>query len=536
MNTTQTTRAKARIFPSADANTEIAKTIRTIGSKFEVKWDDVNWTDETDYFLNARGHVKLTDTEGGGHAGSADFELDNTTGRFLPENISSPIYAYLIFRKEVRFSVKIGSYYFKLFTGYIKAIEPNRKEAIVNFHCFDNTVKVLSKRCPRDVYLDKRVDELLSILAEEAGLTSDEYDFEEAINSVQVGWFKDRYIWPVMGELTQTERGRIFFDTDGKLKFWNRDHSHNQTDIFTLTRDDWLKNLEFSIEEQGIKNRVTVRAKPRASAGIQIVWTNGDADILNQYSDTLIWIPANDQQFAYIEVEDPCTSWIEPVANSDFTANTEADGSGTDLTDSIKITEFIEYGDACYITVQNLSSQNAYLTKFEVRANPIRVWKWIQVIEEDANSVSNYGEQPILIENDFIDAESNARAIAREELYRWKDAKNLFRAEIIGVPQLRCGDQVSIELTAGNYETYMIESIEWDVDEQGFIQKLGFINPIIIPAEQTMFVLGNIKSPVNKTVTAKGYILTGEQEMQVKASIKLEQLKRINALGRVLVE
>ena len=544
---TQTLASKARIWPSTDKQTEIAKTIRQIGGRIQVQWNGTDWVDESDYFLTAEGNVQMSGNWGEGMAGEADFELNNTTKRFLPEDTSSPLYNYLLPRKNIRFDVKIGSYYFRLFTGYIKAIEPNRRQGIVNFHCFDNTTKVLNKPAPREAaYINKRADELIEILARDAfGLEpgddgSPYYDLELSKHTISAAYFGERYIWPLMGEIALSERGRIFFDNDGKLKFWNQSHVEKQQNpIFILTRDDWIENLEFSIEEQAIKNKVTVKARPRISEGIKVVWDNGDIEALNQYSDTLVWIPANDQQNAYIQIEDafgplPCTTWIQPIANYDYTANTAMDGGGVDMTSSVKIMTFTPYADSCYLVVQNFSGVPIYLNKFQVRANPLKIQDWIKVIRRDEASIALYGEQPIELENDFIDKESWADSLARVEVERWKNAKNLFRVDILGHPEFRVGDILSVELTEGNYENYMIYNMDWQVDNRGFSQKLEFVNPLTISTEQSITIRANLIGVTTQTLTAKAAIVK-LKTIQSKASIKKLQDKSIRALGRILI-
>ena len=541
MATTQTLIGKARIFPSSDANTEIAKTVRRIGARIQIQWDGITWDDESDYFLTAQGNIQMSGKWGEGMAAEADFELDNTDKRFLPENASSPIYDYLKPRVNIRFDVKIGPYYFRIFTGYIKAIEPNRKQGIVNLHCFDNTVRVLNKPAPKEAaYIYKRANELIEILARNAfGLESGDdgspyYDLEISDHIISAAFFGERYTWPLMGEIALAERGRIFFDYDGKLKFWNKEHiEKQQVSIFTLTRDNWIKNLEFSVEEQAIKNKVTVKARPRISAGIQVVWTNGDIEILNQYSDTLVWIPANDQQSAYIETEDPCTNWIQPIPNTDYTANSKIDGTGTDLTDSIKITIFEPYADSCFLQIQNFSGQDAYLTKFEVRANPLRIWDWIRVIKKDESSISRYGEQSIELENDFIDTEEFANNIAQRELDRWREAKNLFRVDVLGIPHIKVGDVMSVELTEDDYENYMINAIDWSVDDSGFTQTLQLVNPIAMPVYQSIVARAQLYAPAIQTITAKALI--GPKTITAKASIKKEQSKNMNAMSKIVI-
>jgi hypothetical protein len=62
-------------------------------------------------------------------------------------------------------------------------------------------------------------------------------DLEQSRHIVRAAYFGDDNIWPKMGQLAVAERGRIFFDIDGRLKFWSRDHVQNQRKVLNLTRD-----------------------------------------------------------------------------------------------------------------------------------------------------------------------------------------------------------------------------------------------------------------------------------------------------------
>jgi len=483
------------------------KTVRKVAAKLEIQWDGATWVDETDYFLNAMGNERLWKTSGEGIAATLDIDLDNTTERFTPDNTSSPIYAYIKPRVNIKMSIIIEDYTFEMFTGYIKNIHPDTKSRICSLACFDNQVFVYNKRANGVVYEDYRTDQLLKALADLAGLETSQYDFDIGTHVVNFGYFEDRNVWPIMGEIAVAERGRIFFDRSGILKFWNRDRLHNLSSTLTdLTLNDWIIDLDYSVAEHEIKNAVVVKAKPRASAGVQAVWSSGNVEYLNPYTDTLVFIPANNTQVAWIELEDPCTTFITPVKNTDYTANSAQDGSGSDLTDNISIHEFINYGNAVFINVQNLGATDAYLTKFQVRGNPVRVLKWIKVTAKEDGSIGLYGRQEFEIENNFIDSEDTAREIAEEELYRRKDAINLFRVDIVGMPDLLCGDVVRIEYRAGNFKEYMIDQLNWTLDEGGFRQKLTLVNPYIFPSIQRIDARASMMITTTKTVTVKAKI------------------------------
>ncbi len=498
--TTRTVGAKANIsavqFITAKANiiygatpSSLTDTIREISAKLEIKWDGNTWTDETDYFLNAGGNERINSVAKDMTASEVDLELDNTNGRFLPENTSSPIYAYLNTNVEIRLGVIIENSYYRMFTGRIRDINPDRRTSRVDIHCIDNTSLLVDKSCPRALYEDKRTDQLILPLLQEGGIT--DYEMDQGDHTVDAAWFKDLDILPTISALCVAERGMAFFDRFGKFVFWNRTHLDRNATKVILTRDDILTNFVLSVKDSQIRNRAEVRAKPRASAGVQVVWTNGNIVALNPYTDTLVWVPAHDQQVAYLEMEDPCTGWITPVANTDYTANTLADGSGTDRTANISI-EFTAYADACYVTVINTTDDDIYLTKFQVRANPLKVWTWIKIVQRHETSISLYGERTLEIDNDFITSEDTARVVAEAIINRAWEAQNVVKVNILGLPNLICGDIVTVEITDSDSKNYMIENITWQLDERGFLESFTLVNPYEPATQQTVTAIGRI--------------------------------------------
>jgi hypothetical protein len=502
ITTTQTTTTKGNILATIEQtvtskayiHSEVNETVRRVEPVIEIMWDGINWTDESTYCLSAQGNEQSSGVKGEGIASTLDVELDNTSDRFTTDNTESALYGYIKPRVPIKVSVIIG-FQFTMFTGYIKNIRPDTKSKICSLECYDNQVLIYNKEANGIVYEDNRSDELLTILAGLAGLTSEQYEFDVGLHVVNFGYFEERNVWPVMGEIASAERGRIFFSREGILTFWNRDKLHNQSVISTLSQNDWIIDLNYSISEHEIKNNITVQAKPRASSGVQVVWSNGDAEYLDPYSSTLVMIPANGSQSAWLEMENPCTTFIQPIPDTDYTANSAQDGSGDDLTDDISITDFIEYGNAVYLNVVNTGSVDAYLTEFSVRGNPAEVLKYIQVVVKDDTSISLYGRQEETIENNFIQDESSASEIAYEELWRRQDAVNNFKIDIIGNPTLLCGDVVSVEYITGSYKNFMIDKLDWSLDSGGFKETLTLIDPYIFPSIQRVDARANIVSP-----------------------------------------
>ena len=80
----------------------------------------------------------------------------------------------------------------------------------------------------------------------------------------------------------------------------------------------------------------------------------------------------------------------------------------------------------------------------------------------------------------------------------------------------------------------MIYTIDWQVDNKGFLQKIQFVNPLSIAIEQSLIARSNISNTVNQTITVKAAIVS-LKTIQAKASIKKSRTLMIQALGRILI-
>jgi hypothetical protein len=485
-NYTKRVKSRMRVNPPTSYAEAVSSTLRKIQIKVEIQWDGTNWVDESQYVLTVQGSVELSGSLGEASSAQIDVEVDNTTGRFTPTNQSSPIYGYFNIRTPIRVSVGMGTgYYVRIFTGYIKTFQPNLKSAMCNFHCFDNLRFILNKESPYNVvYLDQRIDQLIKVLLDYTGVP--EYVLDESTQTVNGAWFEgNKLAHPLINDLTIAERGRSFFDQYGVFRFWNKDRLHHQKPVIRITIDDYLLDIDYQIAEHEMKNRVVVEATPRGAQGLQQVWSNIDPELADIGSDSLVYLPEKGQQSAWIQLEDPASGWITPLPIVDYTANSEIDGTGDDLTDQIEVTTFNSYATSAFITVRNNAEVPVYFTKFSVRANPIKIYKYIRVIAKDQFSMDAYGVKEVKYENEFIDSESQANNIAYEELQRWKSALNNYNITIRGVPYIYTGDVIELETSEGEFENFMINSINWTLDNSGqFEQTINLVNPIKIPVDQ----------------------------------------------------
>jgi len=477
--------AQVRMILPAAAETAFADSRRHVTSRLEIRWNGIDLVDESQYLISAKGNSQTAGKNSELLSDQCDFELDNTTKKFSLENPSSDIYNYLSPNIWLRFAVGINGYYMTIFTGYITEIDPDSSSGTVAISCTDCSARILDRPAPETIYINQYYDEIIEILAQNCGLLTTDYELEGSSVMAQAAWFQDKTTNILMSEIAIAERGRVFFNASGKLSFWTKYHYLNQQPVVTLSKDNWQLNFQHTVQKENIINNVTIKSKPRKPAGVQKVWQSGDPVASNQYSTPLVWIPAKSYQNAFIELNDPAIDWQTPVAYTDFSANSAANGTGTDLTNNIVIDAFITYQQSVFISVSNTGDTDAYFVGFGdragepgfcIRANPLTVYNWIKAKYNDDNSINAYGLKDKTIENDWIFSETAAQAIVEYEVTQNKEAKQGYKLSVIGHPAIRSGELVSVEVSNNNYEVFSVKQLDWNVDFGGYAQNIELAN------------------------------------------------------------
>lgn len=164
---------------------------------------------------------------------------------------------------------------------------------------------------------------------------------------------------------TKQELGGAFFiAADGKPTFYNRAHNSAAALHATWTNPS-MESL--AVRQEEFYDRVTVKR-----AGLEI-GTETEA-IFNLFPTGRVLAPGSTDPLNTFDGEYIVSAKdvIEPVAGTDYTANTLADGTGEDVTNQVSVSAWTSFGGGFQITLDNASGAAAYLTLFQVRGTPIR--------------------------------------------------------------------------------------------------------------------------------------------------------------------
>lgn len=245
------------------------------------------------------------------------------------------------------------------------------------------------------VQLNKRPDEIFSTLIASVPFEPDAVEIDQspdtykyALDSAQD---EKSTVLAELQKLAISELGLIYQKPDGTVVFESRNRravSEGIADTFTdvsaitgfdvpVARDDSISRVQVITHPRKVDaaaNTVLFRLDNPLQVGAQ-----SSVTILGPYRDP-------DQEAARVGG----TDMVTPVADTDYSANSQADGAGTNLTAFITLT--VNFGgNGARVLIENASSSTAWMTLMQLRGRGIYDYQNVVLEKEDADAQINVG-------------------------------------------------------------------------------------------------------------------------------------------------
>ncbi len=441
--------------------------IRKPTARVYIMWDEVTWTDETDRLKDVTGFEEM----GGGMFTEGMSEIDvvfsNVDFHFSLDHPNCSITTErMVPKRRIKVEIGFNDEHITRFNGYIENYTPDVSAGEFRIHAFDRTYTLKHVFSGYIFFIDKTPTELIEWLADLAGIDVSDRVLDATTDPIKFAYFEDRSVWFLMAQIAAAEGGRIFFDNDNKLNFWNRSHiSFAPAAVFTFKHDDYILNQPYEISDKDIKNKIVVSAETRQIYEEQTIW-----DVKDEFTDEFKRVLAHqgddtNNLVFNISLENPVTSFVRPLESGvDYIANTAVDGSGSDVTADI---EFVSLGTfikgVTFEIKNNMSSGIAYFTKFQVRGTPAKVYSKVDAEVNNEYSQGLYGIIPKAIKNPYIDSYDYAISLAQIQLNMLANTLSNFSTSVIAIPWLTTGDIVAVQVTpeSTDLQTYLTIGVRW---------------------------------------------------------------------------
>lgn len=361
--------------------------------------------------------------------------LDNVSGRYLPENSNSPLFGNILPNRRIKVMYSVNGVDTPLWVGWIEAISPAWDVGPylqpVKIACTGSKRLLEDQQVDLSIFNDVTGDVIISdvltqvnippavsgafILDHEvhgrlpvtlAGVSSYS-DIETGIMIIpQYGDLAPATALEVITEVTAGERGKFFFDRQGKAIWWNRHHllKNNTDDAVVDSANGIYKPVGIDyVFGKDVANVIRITSNPRQTADIsEIIWE----------LDSPITIAPN--QTATIEARLRKANGVDAGAATVTPAPTFESGFAT-ISVSAK-------GGKSIVNIINASNTvSAILSALTLSGVPIVNQNKMDIVATDGVSAAAYGIKEESIDLGVISDYDSAFAVAAFELSRRKD-------------------------------------------------------------------------------------------------------------------
>jgi hypothetical protein len=214
---------------------------------------------------------------------------------------------------------------------------------------------------------------------------------------------KDTYdVYRAIRDIISAERGKFFFDREGRAVFWNRHHLL-KTATSAATFNDTMTDLQYTYASmERLKNDIVVTCHPRTIS-------TSDQTVLWDLGDSVIRVDPGKNREIYVKYED---EGEQRVGARDVTvADVVSEPEGIVAT----ITPNANGGS---LRFTNNSTQAIFVTGCKVRGRKILDSGQMEATAMDGLSQAYYGRRTLRINLPSIDSLSQAEDIAEFEKQR----------------------------------------------------------------------------------------------------------------------
>lgn len=340
-----------------------------------------------------RGRKTMLKSTGAGFQtippGTCVFKLRNNDGRYNAWNQDSPLYPYVMYGPEVRIRVmdQATNVIYPVFAGNIVDIRPYGygANAYVTIKVEDRSryLRKYGARTPLSTGLTPG-QAIEAILNDVNWPTHWGRSIDSSTGTMNYHWASgDKKAWSECEDVAQSFLGLFFISADGKATFIDR--NSEPASVLDLTQAVLLKDIDNPQPYEYRRNVTRLKVHPRTLGTTSVIYSVvGDPILVEAGDRRTVW--AN---YSYNNQRVPAQDIETPVASTDYLANTNDDGSGTDKTADCTMT-VTDFGDNAKVVFENTGATNFYVTTRQIRGKPL--------YEEDSDDVI-YPQDPSTVDD-----------------------------------------------------------------------------------------------------------------------------------------
>jgi len=405
-----------------------------------VDWNaDGDFTDSNDDITGdtlslswSRGRDYASALQGRSVAGKLTATLINTDGKYSPSNTSSALTGNILPGRSIKLQAGSGSFPYTFpiafndgvrWQGKLDKIKPSpaaRGRRTATLTAFGTLGYLNQFETQLASQTNRRTDQAVGDILDDVGWDeADDRDLDTGQTTISRFWMSGKKTIDALRLVEEAEAGFVKESKSGQVAFENRFHRLTETASTTsqATFSD-AGGAAHTFEQiaqvdplSTIVNHVEATARTFTTASVAVLWTHPET---GSASPTLApgeaktfeaEFPNPDAANNSMEVD----AWTTPAATTDYLLNAASNGTGTNLTGDITVTQ-VKTAERMAITLTNSATgSDGYVTKLQARGTAVSTKNPCIVRAIDTTSQTSYGERKYVAKTKFIPTTSEAQ-------------------------------------------------------------------------------------------------------------------------------
>ena len=420
-----------------------------------------------------------SDELGKAEVGNLSITLNNTSGNYSPSNSAGIYYSYLKPKRTIGVRAYDANYNYQLFYGYIEELIPHPH--LSQQDCIVTAIDGLDYLSRHDMatilYTDVKTGTIHDyILTDASWLRLARLD--DGQDTVPFWYGHETTSRSEQEEIDDSEQGFSYIDGFGYFNFEDRHHrSTEEHQTSQATFSDTMIDISYSLNPKSVYNIIKATVTPVELQSIAELWRLQEVPSIPA-GETLTWW--GEASVSNIKVA--VAAWTTPVSTTDYTANSQSGGGGTDMTANLAITT-TKFAKTIKLEITNNGTVPAFLTLLKARGTYYTKLTRVTRKTEDTTSQIAYQKRTLLFDGKYMDDAVQAQSLCDYAIGKYKDPRaeistvlmNKNSALLTQILTREISDRITIVNTElGINDDYFIDFMEHSIDRSGLSHVVNY--------------------------------------------------------------
>lgn len=376
---------------------------------------------------------------------------------------------------EISINLTFELPHYDLFYGYIEEIipHPHKTEQDCIINCVDGLDYLARHDMATALYKDTKTGLLQEYILDDALWNEDMRLLGTGQDTVPYWYGHDVKARYAQTEIDNNEQGFTFIDGAGHFRFedrWHRSRARQQTSQATF--DNSMAQINYSLNPKHVYNIIKVTVTPWELQSEAELWRLEEVPS----------IPVGETSTWWGDSEYFVDAWVTPVSTTDYTANSQSDGGGDDLTSDLTVAT-TKFAKTIKLAITNNATVPAYITLLKARGTYYDDQTKVTRKAEDSTSQTAYQKRTLAINGKYMADADNAQDLADYAISKYKNPRGEISVSIMNqddtiLTQI-LGLEISDRITVVNDDLglsadYFIDHMEHNISMGGKLHTVNY--------------------------------------------------------------